>query len=100
MKGFVFSKLRIEDGHGNYKFDEGAHCRGGYINANIKMGDIAPIEFMVGKNAAGSIRVNLYRVGKIEKGGMCQGNGDWNPCTAVDDIGQLKMRAGVESVTT
>ncbi|KAF3932036.1 hypothetical protein ABW20_dc0104268 [Dactylellina cionopaga] len=97
---FKFSKMKIEDGCGNYEFDEKAHCRGGYINNNIAQGEIQPIEFMVGKKAVGTIRVNIYRVGKMLKGGACKGNGDWNPCTVVDDIGALKMQAAAESITT
>ncbi|KAF3940360.1 hypothetical protein ABW19_dt0202307 [Dactylella cylindrospora] len=100
VRNFKFSKLRVEDGHGNYKFDEKAHCKGGYIANQIRTGEIEPIEFMVGKKAVGTIRVNVYRVGRILEGGVSEGSGDWEPCTVVDDIGALKMHAGVESVTT
>ncbi|EPS39754.1 hypothetical protein H072_6440 [Dactylellina haptotyla CBS 200.50] len=100
MRGFQFSKLRIEDGHGNYDFDDKAHCKGGYIANQIKRNEIKPIEFMIGKKAVGIIRVNVYRVGKIVPGGEFKGNGNWTPCTVVDDIGALKMQNTVESITT
>ncbi|KAF3929466.1 hypothetical protein AA313_de0209100 [Arthrobotrys entomopaga] len=100
IRAFQFGDLRAEDGYGNYIFDENAHCKGGFIKNNILCGDIEPIEFMVGQRAVGSVRVNVYRVGRVFVGGECPGQGDWNPCTAVDDIGALKMQVGVESITT
>ncbi|KAK6513448.1 hypothetical protein TWF281_005073 [Arthrobotrys megalospora] len=101
-RGFQFTRLNIKEpgpGVGDYVFNESQHCEGGYVKGYMESGDAEPIDYMIGKNAVGSIRVNFYKVkGAIKEGDIHEGYGDWEPCTTVDEIGALKL--GVQDVTT
>ncbi|KAJ6257880.1 hypothetical protein Dda_7669 [Drechslerella dactyloides] len=102
MRGFCFTVQRIEDTGGTYYFDEKANQSSGYISGNVVNGDIPPIRFTVGPGSVRTIRVNVYRVGKVAQGGSRpdEACGDWAPCEVVDDIDTMKIPAEVESITT
>ncbi|KAF3198793.1 hypothetical protein TWF106_004131 [Orbilia oligospora] len=109
---FQFSKLSVKDsapGVGDYVFNDSQHCENGYMGCFKASGDIKLIDYMVGKKAVGTIRVNFYKIRKCRKmtpdenkkvDGRDDGDGEWEPCQAVDNIGALKLGAGVENVTT
>ncbi|KAK6332598.1 hypothetical protein TWF730_004258 [Orbilia blumenaviensis] len=110
-RAFQFTKLDVRDpgpGAGDYVFDESQHCSGGVMKKLEKDDPIRlATEHMVGKNSVGSIRINLYRLFSIEKVSpetlpeeYYKGCGDWKTCEAVDQIGALKLGAGVQHVTT
>ncbi|KAK6339222.1 hypothetical protein TWF718_008644 [Orbilia javanica] len=110
---FQFSELAVKGsapGFGNYDFKHFGHCENGYVDWFKQTGDIGAISYMIGPQAVGSIRVNFYKAHSCEKMSASAservsaerntGDGDWNPCQSVDDIGAYKLGAGVKNVTT
>ncbi|KAK6514327.1 hypothetical protein TWF506_008724 [Arthrobotrys conoides] len=108
---FQFTQLDIKDpcpGAGDYAFKHLQHCENGYVSWFRACGDTEAIDYMIGKKAVGTIRINLYRVKKCKKmtppenkkmDERDDGDGEWDPCKVVDHIGALKLGAGVENVT-